>query len=155
MASSIHGTCIALGGAGALLLGPSGSGKSDLALRLLDQGAELVADDRVELTLQHALVHVVERLPEAERAGQMLARAPAGLPALLEVRGIGLLPVHPRKGAVPLAAVFRLERASERLPVPQSWRYEDATVPLFHLDPSAPSAAARVRAVMASAPVPA
>ncbi len=140
MASSIHGTCIALGGAGALLLGPSGSGKSDLALRLLDQGAELVADDRVELTVQ---------------AGQMLARAPAGLPALLEVRGIGLLPVHPRKGAVPLAAVFRLERASERLPVPQSWRYEDATVPLFHLDPSAPSAAARVRAVMASAPVPA
>ncbi len=138
MGSSIHATCIALGGAGALLLGPSGSGKSDLALRLLDRGAELVADDRVDLTVQ---------------AGRLLARAPAGLPALIEVRGIGLLPVRPRQGAVPVAAVFQLERTSERLPVPESWRYEGAAVPLYYMDPSLASAAARVRAVMASAPL--
>lgn len=140
MASSIHATCIALGGAGALLLGPAGSGKSDLALRLLDRGAALVADDRVDLSVE---------------AGRLLARAPAGLPALLEVRGIGLLPVRPHQGAVPVAAVFQLERASERLPVAQSWHYEGAAVPLYHLDPSTASAAARVRAVMASAPLPA
>ena len=138
MASSIHGTCVAIGGAGALLLGPSGSGKSDLALRLIDQGAELVADDRVELRVAGA---------------QVLASAPAQLPPLLEVRGIGLLPMRPRPGGVPLAAVFRLERSSERLPVPGAWQYEGASVPSFYLDPSAPSAAARVRAVMASAPV--
>lgn len=138
MASSIHGTCVAIGGAGALLLGPSGSGKSDLALRLIDQGAELVADDRVAL-------HVAD--------GQLLASAPTGLPPLLEVRGIGLLPVRPRAGGVPVAAVFRLEHASERLPLPDAWQYEGARVPSFHLDPVAPSAAARVRAVMASVPV--
>jgi HPr kinase/phosphorylase len=138
MASSIHGTCVAIGGAGALLLGPSGSGKSDLALRLIDQGAELVADDRVAL-------HVAE--------GRLLASAPAGLPPLLEVRGIGLLPVRPRPGGVPVTAVFRLERASERLPLPDAWQYEGASVPSFPLDPAAPSAAARVRAVMTSMPV--
>ena len=45
----IHATCIALDGRGVLLRGPSGSGKSDMALRLIDAGAELVADDRVDL----------------------------------------------------------------------------------------------------------
>ena len=49
MASQIHGTCVALGATGVLLRGPAGSGKSDLALRLIDGAASLVADDRVAL----------------------------------------------------------------------------------------------------------
>ena len=43
----VHGTCVDLDGRGILLRGPSGSGKSDLALRLIDSGARLVADDQV------------------------------------------------------------------------------------------------------------
>ena len=45
----VHATCIAVDGLGVLLRGPSGSGKSDLALRLIDGGAMLIADDQVVL----------------------------------------------------------------------------------------------------------
>ena len=45
----LHATCVAIGGRGLLLLGPSGSGKSDLALRLIDRGAMLVSDDGVAI----------------------------------------------------------------------------------------------------------
>ena len=47
----INGTCVALDGQGILIRGPSGAGKSDLALRLIDTGAQLVADDCGELAL--------------------------------------------------------------------------------------------------------
>ena len=43
----LHASCVELSGTGVVLLGPPGSGKSDLALRLIDGGARLVADDRV------------------------------------------------------------------------------------------------------------
>ena len=75
MDQQVHGTCIAIDGAGVLLRGPSGCGKSDLALRLIDGGAVLVADDRVSL--------------EA-RAGDLVASAPDALAGLLEVRGVGI-----------------------------------------------------------------
>ena len=63
-----------------LLRGPSGCGKSDLALRLIDRGARLVADDRVVLTVED---------------GAVVAAAPPPLAGLLEVRGLGPLPVRP------------------------------------------------------------
>ena len=47
--TNIHASCVAMGGHGVLLLGASGAGKSDLALRLIDEGAQLVADDRTLL----------------------------------------------------------------------------------------------------------
>src|SRR3546814_10156556 len=49
---TVHATTVALDGTGVLLRGPAGSGKSDLALRLIDQGARLVADDRTALALE-------------------------------------------------------------------------------------------------------
>ncbi|RME65602.1 MAG: aldolase, partial [Alphaproteobacteria bacterium] len=45
----VHGTCVAIDGAGVLILGPSGAGKSDFALRLIDEGAVLVADDYTDV----------------------------------------------------------------------------------------------------------
>lgn len=81
----VHGTCIALGRAGALLRGPSGSGKSDLALRFLFlarrgpaalEPPTLVADDQVVLT-------------RAET--RLLANAPEAIKGKLEVRGIGIV----------------------------------------------------------------
>ena len=149
----VHATCIAIGvardaragrsapltWAGALLLGPSGSGKSDLALRLIDAGDVLVADDQVALDV---------------RAGRLFASAPPHLPALLEVRGVGLVPME-RAKPVALAAVFDLTPGGhgERLPPRALWRFGGVALPLYCIDPAGPSAAARVRLLVARAPV--
>ena len=74
----LHASAVALGGRAVLLRGASGAGKSDLTLRLIDEGAQLVADDQVELT--------------ADANGRMLiAAAPEAIAGMLEVRGIGIL----------------------------------------------------------------
>ena len=71
----VHATCVSLDDMGLLIRGPSGIGKSDLALRLIDTGARLVADDRVDLMISN---------------NDAVARAPETL-AGLEVRGLGVL----------------------------------------------------------------
>src|SRR6185503_6471150 len=98
----VHATCVALDGKAVLLRGPSGSGKSDLALRLIDGGARLVADDRVDL----------------EREGsRILASAPPAIAGVIEARGLGLLRVG-CVGRTPLSLVVDLVPAEsvERLP---------------------------------------
>ncbi|WP_040850329.1 HPr kinase/phosphorylase, partial [Nitrospirillum viridazoti] len=75
----VHATCVSVGGAGVLLRGASGSGKSDLALRLVDAGALLVADDQVALAADPT-------------ATLLTATAPERLAGLIEVRGLGILP---------------------------------------------------------------
>ena len=50
---NIHASCVAVRGEGVLILGASGQGKSDLALRLIDRGATLVADDRCDIWFEH------------------------------------------------------------------------------------------------------
>ena len=92
MSARVHGTCVAVGGQGALFRGASGSGKSDLALRLIERGAQLVADDQV----------VIEAAGEGLRS-----RAEPRLRGKLEVRGVGILDVPSVAGA-PLLAVFDL-----------------------------------------------
>ena len=137
MATLVHATCVRLGAAGVLLLGPSASGKSDLGLRLIDGGATLVADDQV--------------LVEAA-SGTLLARAPPNLPGKIEVRGIGLIhvPVAPR---VLLALAVDLDPAAlgERLPRPERWQCEGLAIPLVRMDAFAASAAAKVRLAAAQA----
>jgi len=71
-----HASCVVFEGAGLLLRGPSGAGKSDLALRLIDDGAELVADDQVLFS---------------PRTGRLFAAAPERLAGLIEVRGVGIV----------------------------------------------------------------
>ena len=116
--ANIHATCVLLGSAGTalgapeqaglLLLGESGSGKSDLALRLIERGAILVADDRVELWV---------------RAGRLFGRAPANIAGLLEVRRTGILRL-PYAPEAPITLVIALdppgvyETAKSRLPEP-------------------------------------
>ena len=117
----IHGSCAARADAGVLLLGPSGSGKSDLLLRLLDHGFMLVADDRVEVA-----------------DGQ--ARPPAALAGLLEVRGLGLLRL-PHLAPVRLALVVRMS-AMTRLPEPRT--DPEHGLPCIDVDPVMASAASRV-----------
>ena len=117
----LHASCAAREGHGVLLLGPSGSGKSDLLLRLLDRGFDLVADDRVDLV-------------------EGIAAPPASLAGLLEVRGLGLFRL-PHVSSAPVALAVELG-AAERLPQPQ--RHAATGRPLVRIDPAAASAAQRV-----------
>lgn len=117
--------------AGVLVEGPSGSGKSDLALRALVQGFRLVADDRVVLWTSR---------------GRLYGRAPDTLHGLLEVRGLDVVRVE----ALPFAEVVLLARlgAPERLPEPQ---YEDligVTTPRLEMAAFEASAPAKLSRAM-------
>lgn len=131
-----HATCVSLNGAGVLLLGPSGSGKSDLALRLVEAGqALLVADDAVDLSVA---------------GGVPVARAPGRLLGLLEVRGVGILPV-PHVEAAPVRLAVRLGGAApERLPEPETEDVAGVAVPLIRLDALEASAPAKLRLALAA-----
>ena len=132
----VHGTSIALGRDGILLRGPSGSGKSDLALRLIDSGATLIADDQTELR---------------RRSGRLEMRAPATLEGLLEVRGLGIVRV-PCVQDVPLRLVIDLVRPEtiERLPEPRFVELDGLSFPLLELAPFEASAAAKLRLALAT-----
>ncbi len=117
----VHGTCVARDGAGVLLLGPAGAGKSDLALRLMARGFDLVADDQV----------LIE---------DGTARPPAPLAGLLEVRGLGILSV-PHATTARLVLAVELG-ASERLP--EMRRHQELGLPLVQMPAESASAPERV-----------
>ena len=96
----LHATTVAIDGLAVLIEGASGSGKSDLALRLIDRGAILVSDD------QTLVVRVGKSL---------VARAPATIAGRIEVRGIGILAM-PYFEDVPVALLVRVDGAIERMP---------------------------------------
>ncbi|WP_448208366.1 HPr kinase/phosphorylase [Azospirillum sp. sgz302134] len=128
---TIHGTCVLLSGIGVLLRGPSGSGKSDLALRLIDGGAKLIADDRVELRMDQ---------------GRLMATAPAALAGLLEARGVGILPVPTAAEAEVGLLVDLVPRDRvERLPDPEATPLLDKAVPRLALCPFDASTPAKLR----------
>jgi len=127
----IAGTCVAMDGRGVLLRGPSGAGKLDLAIRLMESGARLVADDQVFIEIENE--HLVASAPEAVRG-------------MIEARGLGVLQVVSAP-PTPLVAVIDLVPADEidRMPDPASVEIESVPLPLFRLAPFEPSALAKVR----------
>ncbi len=127
----VHGTCVELFGLGVLLRGPSGSGKSDLALRLIDGGARLIADDQVLLTAE---------------AVRIQATAPMRIAGRIEVRGVGIVQVATIEAA-PVALVVDLVAPADvpRLPEPNECRLAGITLPSIALAPFEASAAAKVR----------
>lgn len=126
-----HGTVVSLAGAGILLRGPSGSGKSDLALRLIDGGAVLVADDRVLLS-------------RAE--GDLIAAVPETIEGKLEVRGLGIVRM-PVAGPTPVRLVADLmpPGAVERLPKAAETVLLGVVLPVLALTPFEASAPAKLR----------
>jgi hypothetical protein len=112
---------VALRTAGVLLLGRSGSGKSDLALRLIHDGWRLVADDRTVLSVAK---------------GGIAASAPATIHGLLEVRGVGIVVLPARSARLKL--VVELGCEGPRLPEPEHWTPRGlkgtAAMPLIRLD---------------------
>lgn len=96
----LHATAVAIAGNGVLLVGSSGSGKSDLALRLIDRGAKLISDDAVAVA--------------TEISGPLLSAAP-NIEGLIEVRGVGICAVESIPSA-PLRIVVTLNDVMERLP---------------------------------------
>jgi serine kinase of HPr protein (carbohydrate metabolism regulator) len=119
---------------GALITGPSGSGKSDLALRLIDQGFSLVADDRTLLWTSGV---------------GLFGRAPESLTGLIEARGIGVL-FAPSHGFAPVTvAVECVEGPLERLPALETTAFLGRDVPLLRLVAREASAPAKLsRALM-------
>jgi len=136
--TTLHATCVALGEAGVLITGPPGSGKSDLALRLIDGGAKLVADD-------------LTRLEAVD--GALIAHAPDRLAGRIEVRGIGIAAVASQPD-VRLALEVALAPSAkiERLPEPETARYLGLPLRRIAVDPVTASAAAKVRLAAADAP---
>lgn len=127
----VHASCVELGGTGVLLLGESGSGKSDLALRVIDSGGRLVADDRTELRRDGA---------------RLLARAPATIAGRIEVRGVGIVPIaHVAESVIGLAVDLVASDRVERLPVSQHRTWLGVDIPVLSLDPFEASAAAKIR----------
>jgi len=136
----VHATAIAIEGAAILLRGPPGAGKSDLALRLIDGGARLVADDQAALRRSE---------------NQILVGAPETISGLIEVRGIGILRVDPIETA-PLALLVDLVPSAEIERIPAS-RVEDllgVSIPLIALAPFEASAAAKIRFACRAFPAP-
>jgi HPr kinase/phosphorylase len=128
---TIHGTSVALDGVAVLLRGPPGSGKSDLALRLIDDGARLVADDQTVLV---------------RRGAALYAAAPAPIAGKLEVRGLGIVELD-WVAEARLAMVIELVPSAtlDRLPEPETVELLSTTLPVLRLDAATASAAAKVR----------
>ncbi len=138
----LHASCVAHGGDAVLFLGPPGSGKSDLALRLIHGGGwRLVGDDQVRLTPGEGRV--------------LRASVPAPLRGLLEVRGLGLFSGLEVAEDPPsaLRLTVRLARRAEvpRLPGPETWACGEIAVPAVTLDAFEASAPAKVALALAAA----
>lgn len=94
----IQASCVAIGGRAVLIEGDPGSGKSSLALALIDRGATLIGDDGVSLH---------------RGGGVLLASPPPRIAGWIEVRNLGLLSM-PTTASVPVSLVIRLDRDAPR-----------------------------------------
>lgn len=133
----LHATTVAIADRAVLLIGPSGSGKSDLALRLIDRGATLVSDDYTQLIV------VGETL---------IAAPPASISGCLEVRHLGIIAM-PHVTNVPVALAIRLDDKPPRMPDETfSLDLMGTALPLIMLSPFEASAPIKVELALRATP---
>ncbi len=126
---TVHASTVASDGRAVLISGPSGSGKSDLALRLLDRGFTLVSDDQT----------IVRR-----EGDKLIASAPPNIAGKLEIRGIGIVDME-AVSDVPVALYVELTSEIMRLPDDRRERpVLGVNLPLVSIDALTASAASKV-----------
>lgn len=114
-AETLHASTVALRGRAVLITGPSGSGKSALALHLMGLGATLVADDRTCVWLS---------------GDRLLAAAPAAIHGQIEARGVGILTAEADPSAEIVLCVDLSRRETARLPHPHVTTLHGIELPL-------------------------
>ncbi|MEL6238915.1 MAG: serine kinase [Pseudomonadota bacterium] len=130
-------TAVVVDGRALMLEGPPGSGKSSLALALIERGARLIGDDAVSLTRD-------ERVTPA----RLLASPPPNIEGLIEVRGVGLLSLEVAEAAR-VALILELREASQRLPENAPLRpVLDCLIPSLPFEPGPTAPAERALAAL-------
>ena len=128
-AETVHASSVAIGGRAVLITGPSGSGKSDLTLRLIDRGFTLVSDDQT----------IVRR-----DGNRLIASAPPTIAGKLEIRGMGIIDMD-TESDVPIALLVELTSEIQRLPDENRERpILGVPLPLVSVDAMAASAPSKV-----------
>ena len=128
-AETVHASTVALNGRAVLISGPSGSGKSDLTLRLLDRGFTLVSDDQTTVR---------------KDGDRLLASAPPNIAGKLEICGIGIVDME-RTDDVPVALLVELTSDIQRLPDDNRERpILGVALPLMSIDAMTASAPSKV-----------
>ncbi len=129
-----HATAVAYYGFGILIRGPSGSGKSDLALRLIDDDADLIADDRV-------VIKVVGK--------ELRLSPPESISGLIEVRGIGVVKIKTVRD-IPLCLVVELELSNQtkRMPEIKEETIKDISIPIISINAFESSSLAKIKIVL-------
>ncbi|PLK25558.1 HPr kinase/phosphorylase [Novosphingobium sp. TH158] len=122
--SALHqASCVGIGGRGVLIEGAPGSGKSSLALALIDRGAQLVGDDGIAL---------------ARRDDRLFASPAPAIAGLIEVRNVGLVEM-PCTADVPVALVIVLDPEAPRfIDAAEPCERGGAALPLVRLWPESP-----------------